>query len=474
MKKDYDLVILGGGPGGYTAAIRAAQLGLKVAIVEKEKLGGTCLHRGCIPSKSLLHSAQMYRQIQQSGQYGVYIEGGVQLNYKKIQERKNEIISNLHKGVQALMQKGAIDVFYGTGRILGSSIFSPLPGAISITYKDARENTILVPKYVMIATGSKPKEIDGLPIDGTYIIDSDIGLEMESLPSSITIVGAGVIGIEWASMLNDFGVSVTVIEYADQILPQEDEAIAKEMEKALRSRGVKIYTNSEVLPDTLIKNKDIKFDIVVNDEKKSIQTEKMMIAIGRIPQIEDIGLNNTEIVVENGNIITNEFYQTKEAHIYAIGDCIGGMQLAHVASKEGQIAVEHITNKHPFPLDETHVPRCIYSYPEIASIGLTEKQAKLKGYDVKLGTFSFQNNGKALIEGQANGFVKILTDNNTSDLLGVHMIGPNVTNLISEAGLAKLLDATPWEISQSIHPHPSLQEVIGEAALNIEGKQIHS
>lgn len=474
MKKDYDLVILGGGPGGYTAAIRASQLGLKVAIVEKEKLGGTCLHRGCIPSKTLLHSAKIYRQKNELNQYGVYIEGKVRLDYKKVQERKNSIISTLHNGVKALMKKGTIDVFYGTGRILGSSIFSPLPGAISINYEDNRENTILLPKYVIIATGSKPKVIDGLPIDGTYIIDSDVGLEMDILPSSIIIIGAGVIGIEWASMLSDFGVKVTVIENAEQILPQEDEAIAKEMEKSLRSRGVEIYTNAQVLPDTLSKNKEVNIDVLVNGKKLTIQTEKIMVAIGRNPQIEDIGLNNTEIIIENGNIVTNEFYQTEESHIYAIGDCIGGLQLAHVASKEGQIAVEHIANEHPFPLDESYVPRCIYSYPEIASIGFTEKQAKEKGYYVKSGAFSFQNNGKALIEGQANGFVKILTDEKTNDILGIHMIGPNVTNLISEAGLAKFLDATPWEISQSIHPHPSLQEVIGEAALNIEGKQIHS
>ena len=474
MKKDYDLVILGGGPGGYTAAIRASQLGLKVAIVEKDKLGGTCLHRGCIPSKTLLHSAKIYRQKNELNQYGVYIEGKVRLDYKKVQERKNSIISTLHNGVKALMKKGTIDVFYGTGRILGSSIFSPLPGAISINYEDNRENTILLPKYVIIATGSKPKVIDGLPIDGTYIIDSDVGLEMDILPSSIIIIGAGVIGIEWASMLSDFGVKVTVIENAEQILPQEDEAIAKEMEKSLRSRGVEIYTNAQVLPDTLSKNKEVNIDVLVNGKKLTIQTEKIMVAIGRNPQIEDIGLNNTEIIIENGNIVTNEFYQTEESHIYAIGDCIGGLQLAHVASKEGQIAVEHIANEHPFPLDESYVPRCIYSYPEIASIGFTEKQAKEKGYYVKSGAFSFQNNGKALIEGQANGFVKILTDEKTNDILGIHMIGPNVTNLISEAGLAKFLDATPWEISQSIHPHPSLQEVIGEAALNIEGKQIHS
>ncbi|MBO3634883.1 dihydrolipoyl dehydrogenase [Bacillus subtilis] len=473
MATEYDVVILGGGTGGYVAAIRAAQLGLKTAVVEKEKLGGTCLHKGCIPSKALLRSAEVYRTAREADQFGVET-AGVSLNFEKVQQRKQAVVDKLAAGVNHLMKKGKIDVYTGYGRILGPSIFSPLPGTISVERGNGEENDMLIPKQLIIATGSRPRMLPGLEADGKSVLTSDEALQMEELPQSIIIVGGGVIGIEWASMLHDFGVKVTVIEYADRILPTEDLEISKEMESLLKKKGIQFITGAKVLPDTMTKTSD---DISIQAEKGgetvTYSAEKMLVSIGRQANIEGIGLENTDIVTENGMISVNESCQTKESHIYAIGDVIGGLQLAHVASHEGIIAVEHFAGLNPHPLDPTLVPKCIYSSPEAASVGLTEDEAKANGHNVKIGKFPFMAIGKALVYGESDGFVKIVADRDTDDILGVHMIGPHVTDMISEAGLAKVLDATPWEIGQTIHPHPTLSEAIGEAALAADGKAIH-
>lgn len=472
MSKEYDLVILGGGTGGYVAAIRASQLGMKVAVVEKDRLGGTCLHRGCIPSKALLRSAEVYRQSERAGEFGVETSN-VTLNFLKVQDRKSKIIERLHTGVQGLMRKSQIDVYKGIGRILGPSIFSPMPGTISVEYEDGSENTMLIPKNVLIATGSRPQTLPQLEVDGQFVFTSDEALEMDELPKSIVIVGGGVIGIEWASMLADFGVQVTVVEFLSQILPTEDRDIAREVTRQLKKKGVNILTNTEILPETLKKDNGILIEAKTSDETISLEAEKLLVSVGRKANIENIGLNNTKIIVENGFIKTNEWYQTKESHIYAIGDVIGGMQLAHVASHEGIVAVEHMAGKQSFPINYSHVPSCVYSHPEVARVGLTEEEAREFGYSIKVGKFSFQAIGKALVFGDTNGFVKIITDEKTEDVLGIHMVGPHVTDMISEAGLAKVLDATAWEISKTIHPHPSLSEIFGEAALAVEGIQIH-
>ncbi|MCY7756191.1 dihydrolipoyl dehydrogenase [Bacillus inaquosorum] len=473
MATEYDVVILGGGTGGYVAAIRAAQLGLKTAVVEKEKLGGTCLHKGCIPSKALLRSAEVYRTAREADQFGVETEG-VSLNFEKVQQRKQAVVDKLAAGVNHLMKKGKIDVYNGYGRILGPSIFSPMPGTISVERGNGEENDMLIPKQVIIATGSRPRMLPGLEADGKQVLTSDEALQLEELPKSIIIVGGGVIGIEWASMLHDFGVKVTVIEYADRILPTEDQDISKEMESLLKKKGIQFVTGTKVLPDTMAKTSD---DISIQAEKDgetvTYSAEKMLVSIGRQANIEGIGIENTDIVTENGVISVNENCQTKESHIYAIGDVIGGLQLAHVASHEGIIAVEHFAGLNPHPLDPTLVPKCIYSSPEAASVGLTEEEAKAKGHNVKIGKFPFMAIGKALVYGESDGFVKIVADRDTDDILGVHMIGPHVTDMISEAGLAKVLDATPWEVGQTIHPHPTLSEAIGEAALAADGKAIH-
>ncbi|MEH7119107.1 dihydrolipoyl dehydrogenase [Neobacillus vireti] len=473
MAQEYDLVILGGGTGGYVAAIRASQLGLKTAIVEKGKLGGTCLHKGCIPSKALLRSAEVFATTKRGEDFGV-ITSEVSLDFGKVQARKNKIIDQLHKGVQHLMKQGKIDVYEGIGRILGPSIFSPMPGTISVEMNNGTENEMLIPKNVIVATGSRPRTLPGLDIDGQLVLSSDEALQLEILPKSIIIIGGGVIGIEWASMLSDFGADVTVIEFADRVIPTEDKEISKEMQRVMKKKGINLITSAKVLPETLVKDEVVSISAEVKGELKQFKADKLLVSVGRQANLEGIGLENTDIQIDKGFIVTNEFYQTKESHIYAIGDVIGGLQLAHVASHEGILAVEHLAAEKPEPLNYSLISRCIYSNPEVSSVGITEEQAVEKGHKVKIGKFSFRAIGKALVFGESDGFVKIVADAKTDDILGVHMIGPHVTDMISEAGLAMVLDATPWEIAHTIHPHPTLTEAIGEAALAVEGKAIHS
>ncbi|WP_432358686.1 dihydrolipoyl dehydrogenase [Sporosarcina sp. UB5] len=474
MANEYDVVILGGGTGGYVAAIRASQLGLKTALVEKEALGGTCLHKGCIPSKSLLKSAEVYQLTKnEAANFGVDTKG-VALNFARVQARKDEIVQQLHKGVIGLMKKGKIDVYEGLGRMLGPSIFSPMPGTISVEMNNGEENEMLILKNLIIATGSRPRTLPGLEIDEMQVLSSDGALKMTELPKSMLIVGGGVIGIEWASMLNDFGVEVTVIEYADQIIPTEDKDISKEMKKLLTKKGITFVTGAKVAADSLVRTEEsVTITAEISGEMREFTAEKMLVSVGRQANVEGIGIENTDIQIESGFIKTNTTFQTKESHIYAIGDVIGGLQLAHVASHEGIAAVEHIAGRKNEPINYTNISRCIYSSPEVASVGLTESQAKEQGFDVKIGKFPFAAIGKALVNGNTDGFVKIIADKKSDDILGVHMIGGHVTDLISEAGLAMVLDATPWEVGSTIHPHPSLSEVIGEASLAVDGVAIH-
>lgn len=349
-----------------------------------------------------------------------------------------------------------------------------MPGTISVEMADGSENEMLVPTNVIIATGSKPRHLEGLKVDGEMVYDSNDMLRLAELPQSITIIGGGVIGIEWASMLNDFGVDVTVLEVGPQIVPSEDYDISKELHKLLTSKGIQIFTDVEIdFSKSEQSSESVTIYAKVKDVMKAFTTEKILVSVGRSANVEGIGIENTDIQLDKGNIMVNEHMQTAESHIYAIGDCIGGLQLAHVASHEGIHAVEHIAGLHPTAISYDQIAKCIYSAPEVASVGLTEKLAQEKGIHVKVGKFPFKGIGKALVKGEADGFVKIIADEQTDDVLGVHMIGPNVTELISEAGLALVLNATPWEISKTIHPHPSLSEVMGEAALAVEGKAIH-
>ncbi|WDZ63628.1 dihydrolipoyl dehydrogenase [Paenibacillus polymyxa] len=466
-----DVAILGGGTGGYVAAIRAAQLGKEVVIIEKDKLGGTCLHRGCIPSKALLRSAEVYATIKESAQYGIETSGA-QLVFPKVQERKEAVVEQLHQGVQFLMRKNKITVLSGKGRVIGPSIFSPKSGAVAVELEDGEMETI-VPAHLIIATGSRPRVLSGLEPDGEFILSSDEALTMEELPASLIIVGGGVIGVEWASMLNDFGVEVTVVEAANRLIPTEDEDVSREMQRLLTKRGVKVLTGSQVLAKTYGKDeKGVQIDVQKGEETETLSASKLLISVGRQANVENIGLENTDIRVERGFISVNEHLQTNEPHIYAIGDCIGGLQLAHAASHEGLQAVHHLAGEEFHSVPNHLIPRCIYTRPEAASVGLTEQEARERGYQVKTGKFPFQAIGKSLVYGSRDGFVKVVADEKTNDILGVHMIGTHVTDLISEAALAQLLDATPWEVGQLIHPHPTLSEILGEAMLAVDGQAI--
>lgn len=473
MTKEYDLVILGGGTGGYVAAIRASQLGMRVAVVEKEKLGGTCLHHGCIPSKALLRTAELYRQMKNAKEFGIE-SSGLELHFSEAQKRKNKIIDTMHQGIKALMKKANVDIYNGFGRILGPSIFSPIPGTISIEHENGEENTMIVPKYVLIATGSSPKSIPGLIVDGEQILHSDHALQLDELPESMIIVGGGIIGIEWASLLNDLGVEVTIIESEKSILSSEDRDVRKEVAKSLKKRGVNIVEGAALLPEEVKSGaNNVEAAVEIDGQITHLKADKILVSVGREANIHEIGLDNSSIETRNGSIVVNEMHQTKESHIYAIGDCVGGMQLAHVASAEGVVAVEHMAGKNPEPINPLHVPSCIYSYPEAGRVGLTEEEAKKQGYSVKVGMFPFQGIGKAHIKGEPRGVAKMIIDQATEDILGIHIVGPHATEMISEAGLAKILDATAWEISKTIHPHPSLSEVLPEAALAVDGLQIH-
>ncbi|GAB6990391.1 dihydrolipoyl dehydrogenase [Paenibacillus pini] len=466
-----DVAVLGGGTGGYVAAIRAAQLGKQVVIIESDKLGGTCLHRGCIPSKSLLRSAEVYAEIKESESYGIET-AGAKVVFPKVQARKSAIVEQLHGGVQYLMGKNKIQVIHGRGRVIGPSIFSPKSGAVAVELADGEMETI-IPTNLIIATGSRPRILSGLEPDGMYILSSDEALLMEELPKSIIIVGGGVIGVEWASMLNDFGVEVTVVETASHILSAEDEDVARELSQLLKRRGVRIITGCELITDTYqVQDQQVHIEVKNGEQHEQLVADKILVSIGRQANVENIGLENTDVRVERGVIAVNPFMQTGEAHIYAIGDVIGGLQLAHAASHEGIMAVNHLAEEKVHLYKKHLVPRCVYTRPEVASVGYTEQEAKAQGFNIKVGKFPFQAIGKALVQGNKEGFVKVIADASTNDILGVHMIGVHVTDLISEAALAQVLDATPWEVSQNIYPHPTLSEILGEAMLAVDGKSI--
>jgi len=463
-----DVVILGGGTGGYVAAIRGRQLGLSVGLVEADKLGGTCLHRGCIPSKALLRSAEVLASARAGAAFGV-VTDGLRFDLELAMERKRKVVEQLHAGVEFLMKKHGVQVIPGYGRVMGPSIFSPQAGAVRVGEQD-----ILTPRATVIATGSRPRALAGLPFDGVRILSSDDALQLSQVPASVLIVGGGVIGIEWASMLADFGSDVTVVEALPRILMTEDTDIAAEMTRILKKRKVRIVTGATVDAASYREQAEgIAIDVRVGDSLTTLSASVMLVAVGRQANVDDIGLEATKVVVNRGVIEVDDCMRTAESGIYAIGDVIGRLQLAHVAAHEGIVAMEAIAGQRPQPLPYDDIARCTYSRPEVASVGVTEDAAVLRGHDVRTTKFQFRAIGKALVYGEPDGFVKLVCDAKSGDLLGVHMIGPHVTDLISEAALARVLDATAWEIGQTIHPHPTLSEVLGEASLAISGMQIH-
>lgn len=474
MAIEVDVAILGGGPGGYTAAIRAAQAGKSVAIVEMDKLGGTCLHRGCIPSKSLLRSAEVYSTLLNASAYGIDVaEEAVTLNFGGVRKRKDLTVEQLHRGLQGLMKKHGIQIINGRGRVIGPSIFSPRSGSLAVELPDGEMESV-VSGNLIIATGSRPRSLPGLVPDGRHILTSDEALQLEKLPQSMLIIGGGVIGVEWASLLHDFGVQVTIVEAGARLLPGEDTEVSAELTKNFRKRGIRILTSVELHTEelTIDPEGEISISGTTPDGNVRLSASQMLLSVGRAANIEGIGLENTDILTSGGFIQVNEFGQTSEPHIYAIGDVIGGVQLAHAAAHEGLIAVDHLTGGSPVPLERHLVPRCIYSRPEIASYGLTEEAALAKGHDVKIGKIPFQAIGKAIISGHPEGFVKVIANRRTNDIIGIHIIGGHATEMIAEGALASFLDATPWEVGELIHPHPTLSEALGEAMLAIDGKSV--
>ncbi|MBW5446746.1 dihydrolipoyl dehydrogenase [Cohnella sp. CFH 77786] len=476
MPIETDVAVLGGGPGGYTAAVRAAQAGRSVVIIERDKLGGTCLHRGCIPSKSLLRSAEVYATLRKASSYGITVPPvGIAVDWTAVRTRMAGIVEQLHRGVQALMKQNKIQVIQGNGRIIGPSIFSPKSGAVAVELPDGESETI-VPKNVIIATGSRPRRLAGLPYDGKTVVTSDEALEWTERPASVLIVGGGVIGVEWASMLADFGTEVTLVETADRLLPAEDKDVSAEIAKALSKRGVRMLTGAKLdAASCRVTEQGVACEAEVKGERTVFAAERMMVSVGRQGNVEGIGLENTDVKSANGFIAVNpSTLQTGEPHIYAIGDVIGGVQLAHAAMHEAAVAVEHLTGGKPERCPDRDIPRCIYSRPEAASIGWTEEAAKAGGFQVKTAKIPLRILGKALVYGEAEGFAKAVADARSGDLLGVHLVGAHATELIAEASLAKLLDAIPWEIGRTIHPHPTLSEIMQETMLGLSGGGGHA
>ena len=457
MKK-YDLAIIGGGPGGYVAAIRAAQLNKKVAIIESTHLGGICLNWGCIPTKSLLKNAEVLDLIKNSKQYGINIKE-YSVEWNNVIKRSRDIANRMGKGIQFLMKKNKIDVINGYGKILNKN-------TIEVENKSSTEK--ISSDFIIISTGASPNYFPGMEPDGKDIITYKEALVIDKIPKHIVIIGAGAIGVEFAYFFNTFGSEVTVIEAQKHILPNEDVDISKELERIFKSKKINIKT------DTIVENisKDKK-GIMVNLKDSKINCDKVLVAVGVKANSKNLGLKNNSIKTNKGWIATNEFMQTNIDNIFAIGDVAGPPWLAHVASAEAITAVEYLCNLSPKPMNYKNIPGCTYCHPEVASVGLTEKQAIDQGYKIKIGKFPFRALGKAVAIGETNGFVKIIFDDKYGELLGCHIIGSNATDLISEISLARDLETTYHEIIKSIHPHPTLSEAIMEASADALGEAIH-
>lgn len=464
--EQFDVTIIGGGPGGYVAAIRGSQLGLKVALVEKDKrLGGTCGLRGCIPTKQLLMSAHIYEQMQHAADFGVQVSD-IKLAFADVQKRKEKIVMKNAKGVEFLMKKNKVTVFKGKGHL-------QLPGKVEVTGENGEKETIET-KNIIIATGSVVRPIPGFDTDGERVVNSDHILELKEVPKSLIVMGAGAVGVEFASVYSRFGCETTIVELMPRLLPIEDEEVSKELEKSFRKRGIKsqLDTKLEKLEKT---DTGVKLTGQTSKgESVTLEAEMLLVAVGRMPFVEGLGLEGTKIKVERGAIQVDEYLRTGEPGVYAIGDVIPTPWLAHLASKEGILAVEQIAGqKNVQPINLRHVPSCTYCDPEVASVGLTEAKAKEAGYDVKTAKFPFSASGKARIIGEEEGFVKIVSESKYDELLGVHIIGPHATELIAEACVAMQLESTAEELGRTMHAHPTISEAVMEAAEGIHGLTLH-
>ena len=472
---DFDLVVLGAGTGGYSAAFRAAQLGLKVALVDQDKIGGTCLHRGCIPTKALLESAGLLDRIRHAKSLGITLPGEPGIDYEAMAANKDAVVKRMWTGLKTLVTKNKVTWVDGRGRLDGPhKVRVSQPGEDGTPGKGGER--ILQATNVILATGSRVKSLPGLVPDGEHIVTSDDVLRMTALPSDIIVVGAGAVGVEFASMFHDVGVGVTMLEYLPQIVPLEDAEVSKVLERSFAKRGITVMTSAR-FDAAAVKAGKNGVTVSVGPEGKEpteLKAEMMLVATGRAANIEEIGLETTRVETDRGVIKVDGHMRTREAHVYAIGDVVGGLWLAHTAAHEGIIAAHIIAGEADVhPMDYNLQPRATYCRPEIASIGLTEEQVKAAGTPYKVGKVPFQAIAKAIIGGEYEGFAKIIASTDNDDTLGVHIVGPHATDLIAEASLAFHLDATAWEIGGATHAHPTLSEVIGEAAMAVDGRSIN-
>lgn len=460
---NYDLIVLGSGPGGYVAAIRAAQLGMKVAVVEREELGGICLNWGCIPTKALLKSAQVFEYLNHASDYGIKVSGA-EVDFSGMVQRSRGVADGMSKGIQFLLKKNKIDAIFGNGKLTKDK-------KLEVTDESGKSTTYTA-KNVILATGSRSRELPNLKQDGKRIIGYREAMTLKEQPKSMVVVGSGAIGVEFAYFYNAIGTKVTVVEYLPNIVPVEDEEVSKQLERTFKKNGMTIMTNSSVESvDT--SGKTLKVKVKTKKGEETLECDVVLSAAGVVSNIENIGLEGLGIKTDKGKVVVDDFYKTSVANIYAIGDIVKGPALAHVASAEGIICVEKIAGQSPEPLDYSNIPGCTYCSPEIASVGMTEKAAKEAGYDIKVGKFPFSASGKASAAGAKDGFVKVIFDAKYGEWLGCHMIGANVTEMIAEAVVARKLETTGHEIIKAVHPHPTMSEAVMEAAAAAYGEVIH-
>jgi dihydrolipoamide dehydrogenase len=459
----YDLVVIGSGPGGYVAAIRASQLGMKVGVVEKAELGGICLNWGCIPTKALLKSAQVFEYIQHAKDYGINV-GEAAADFGAVVGRSRNVANGMSKGIQFLFRKNKIEHIAGTGKLAGN-------GKIDVTAADNTKSTVEA-KHIILATGARSRELPNLPIDGKKIIGYRQAMVLESLPKSMVVVGSGAIGVEFAYFYSTMGTKVTVVEFMPAIVPVEDEEVSKQLERSFKKAGIEVMTNASVESvDT--SGTGCKVKVKKANGEEYIDCDVVLSAVGITTNLENLGLEELGVAVDKGRVVTDDYYRTNVAGVYAIGDIVKGPALAHVASAEGIICVEKIAGHHPEPLDYKNIPGCTYCSPEIASVGYTEKEARELGKEIKVGKFPFSASGKASAGGAKDGFVKLIFDAKYGELLGAHMIGANVTEMIAEVVVARKLETTGHEIIKSVHPHPTMSEAIMEAAAAAYDEVIH-
>ena len=460
---NYDLIVIGSGPAGYVAAIRASQLGMKVAVVERERLGGICLNWGCIPTKALLKSAQVFEYLTHAADYGIKVNGG-EADFNAIVKRSRDVADGMSKGIQFLFKRNKIDHIQGNGKLIAGK-------KVEVTAADGKV-TVYDASHIIIATGARSRQLPNLPQDGKKIIGYREAMTLDKQPKSMVVVGSGAIGSEFAYFYNAIGTKVTLVEFLPNLVPVEDEDVSKQLLRSFKKQGIDVMLESSV-ESVNTSGELCKVSIKTKNSTEMVEAEVVLSAVGIAANLEGIGLEDLGIITDVGKIIVNAFYQTNIPGIYAVGDCTPGPALAHVGSAEGIICVEKIAGKNPEPLDYGNIPGCTYCSPEIASVGMTEKKAKEAGYELKIGKFPFSASGKASAGGNKDGFVKLIFDAKYGELLGAHFIGANVTEMIAEIVVARKLETTGHEIIKAVHPHPTMSEAIMEAAADAYGEVIH-